>query len=353
MLLLNKYKICVDCLARQNSNLYSQLREKCFVCSGLFDRLNLTCDQIVEATKDFDYRTFLIGVILPHKFYDREDKIRSEYKIRGIENIKSHYCKKIRVKFGQMTRKKLELSNPDLSITVNIDPDLFATIAVRSKSLILQGRYTKRRRDLFGCNIMCALCDGVGCEFCNFSRWVRFSSIEDAIKKILSFYIKYDSATFCPSGREDEGSLVLGKGRPFYVTIKNPRKIFRKNLRIDFGGLLLLIYEREIFQTGYINKVKIYVNCEDDKFDISPLNATGPLCIGFKNKGKRDYKILYFMNVAKTSTKKFEIIMFCDNGLPIKRFIDGFEDTTPSASQIIGKKCECQMFDILDIYATM
>ena len=62
---------------------------------------------------------------------------------------------------------------------------------------------------------------------------------------------------------------------------------------------------------------------------------------------------MYFMNVAKTSTKKFEIIMFCDNGLPIKRFIDGFEDTTPSASQIIGKKCECQMFDILDIYATM
>ena len=303
MLLLNKYKICVDCLARQNSNLYSQLGEKCFVCSGLFDRLNLTCDQIVEATKDFDYRTFLIGVILPHKFYDREDKIRSE--------------------------------------------------AVRSKSLILQGRYTKRRRDLFECNIKCALCDGVGCEFCNFSRWVRFSSIEDAIKKILSFYIKYDSATFCPSGREDEGSLVLGKGRPFYVTIKNPRKIFRKNLRIDFGGLLLLIYERQIFQTAYINKVKIYVNCEDDKFDISPLNATGPLCIGFKSKGKRDYKILYFMNVAKTSTKKFEIIMFCDNGLPIKRFIDGFEDTTPSASQIIGKKCECQMFDILDIYATM
>jgi tRNA U54 and U55 pseudouridine synthase Pus10 len=39
--------------------------------------------------------------------------------------------------------------------------------------------------------------------------------------------------------------------------------------------------------------------------------------------------------------------------LPIKRFIDGFEDTTPSASQIIGKKCECQLFDILDIYATM
>ena len=34
------------------------------------------------------------------------------------------------------------------------------------------------------------------------------------------------------------------------------------------------------------------------------------------------------MNVAKTGMKKFEIIMFCDNGLPIKRFIDGFEDTS-------------------------
>jgi tRNA pseudouridine synthase 10 len=321
----------------------------------LFSRITSTCNKIIEATREFDYRTFLIGVILPHKFYDKEDKIRSEYKIKGIENIKSHYSKEIRKKFAQMTHKKLDFYHPDLSITLKIGPDLYANIEVRSKSLILEGRYTKQRRDFFQTDTACAICKGVGCDFCDFTTRVRFRSIEDAVKKILLFYLKFDSATFCPSGREDEGSLVLGKGRPFYMTIKNPRKTLKKKLRIEFEGLTLLIFEKEYIQTGYINyinKIKTYVNCEDDKFNVSALNRAGPMCVGFKNKGKMDYKIVYVMKVVKTSTKKFEILMLCDNGLPIKRFIDGYEDTMPNASQLIGNKCECNVFDVLDIYAS-
>ena len=343
-------------MERQNSNLCTPIPDKCFICSGLFNKISSTCNQIIEATKEFNYRTFLIGVILPHKFYDREDKIRSEYKIKGIENIKSHYSRKIRAKFGQMTHKKLDFSHPDLLITLKIGPDLYADVEVQSKSLILEGRYTKHRRDFFEIDTTCAICKGAGCDFCDFKTRVKFHSIEDAVKKILLFYLKFDSATFCPTGREDEGSLVLGKGRPFYVNVKNPRRKLTKKKLIDFEGLSLRIFEKESVQTRYIhyiNKIKAYVNCEDENFDIYALNTAGPLCVGFKNKGKMDYKIIYVMKVIKTNTKRFEILMFCDNGLPIKRFIDGYEDTTPNASQMIGKKCECNTFDVLDIYATI
>jgi tRNA U54 and U55 pseudouridine synthase Pus10 len=47
--------------------------------------------------------------------------------------------------------------------------------------------------------------------------------------------------------------------------------------------------------------------------------------------------------------KKLELIILCDNGFPIGRFIDGDEDISPNLCQILDNKCRCQLFDILDI----
>ena len=49
-------------------------------------------DSIIEKmiftiNKEYEFDTFLIGATLPAQLYEREDKIRARFKIRGRENI--------------------------------------------------------------------------------------------------------------------------------------------------------------------------------------------------------------------------------------------------------------------------
>jgi len=47
--------------------------------------------------------------------------------------------------------------------------------------------------------------------------------------------------------------------------------------------------------------------------------------------------------------RTFVLTMIADGGLFIKQFVGGQDYIEPSISKIIGMKCECVAFDILDV----
>lgn len=56
------------------------------------------------------------------------------------------------------------------------------------------------------------------------------------------------------------------------------------------------------------------------------------------------------MDIKVKTQRKLELIITCDNGLPIRKFIEGDDvDISPTLGQILGKKCHCNKIDILDI----
>lgn len=344
-----EYNLCKWCSERQQIKKYPPNNDarNCQICRGLWNHLEETSKQIVQATRKYQYDTFLIGLTLDHSFYDSEDKFRSKFKIRGKENIKTNLLRDIRKNFGKISKKKTNLDYPDIIINVQIDGKFEKTISVSSSTLILRGRYNKLKRFQIKTKNSTT---GDAMEF-------NQHHIEKILKKIISNRFNSDSITFWPIGKEEPKSLVLGNGRPFYVTIKNSKIInFKQSLSIQSNGILFKLIEKvrslPTSTPPCVKKVLSLVSFQEKlrTNDFGKLIDSGILIIELVNRKNKNWQFIYQMDFKVKTQRKIELTTICDNGLPIRKFIEGDDDDiSPTLGQIVGKKCTCDKVDILDI----
>lgn len=345
-----EYNLCNWCLKRQyiKNNRLKKIVEDCEICHGIENQIHKISYKIIEATRDYQYDTFLIGLTLDHSFYDNEDKFRSRFKIRGKENIKASLLREIRKTFGKISNKRIDLNSPDISVNLQIGKKFETTVAVNSSTVILSGRYWKPKR------------------FRSISKnsdkddylEINQRHIEKLLKKKLMTLFHSESIIFWPLGKEEPESLVLGNGRPFYVTIKNSKLIrFKHGFSIRSNGLIFNIKEKlpilPMAAPFYIKKVRTLVTCENNLIssDLKLINDSGIRIIESYSKRNKSWKFVYQMQSELKTQKKFELIIICDNRFPIRKFINGDESISPNLYQILDKRCICDFFDILDIFS--
>lgn len=342
------YKLCNWCLERQNVKNYSptEIVENCQICHGFESQIETICKNVLQVTKDYRYDTFQIGLTLDHSFYDNEDKFRSRFKIRGKENIKTSVLRDIRKKYSKLSNKRVDSNSPDITINLQISKKFDTIVNMSSKTMVLSGRYMKTKRlKITGKDSRNGKC-----------LELNQNHIENVLKRKLSYLLQSDSITYWPLGKEEPRSLVLGNGRPFYVSIKNS-KIFslKENFSIRSSGLVFNIKERlptyPAAPPFYIKKVKALVSVSDKivtlNFDF--INNTGIMLVEFVGQRGKNWKFVYDMQVKLKSSRKFELTMICDNGFPIREFIDGRGSASPCLSDLIHKECSCDHFDIMNI----
>jgi tRNA pseudouridine synthase 10 len=347
----SEYTLCNWCSERhhiRNSHI-KKITKDCQICKGLWNQLDNSCNKIIEATKNYQYDTFLIGLTLDHSFYDNEDKFRSRFRIRGKENIKTSLIREIRRKFGNFSKKKIDLHSPDITINVQIGKKFQTIVSVSSSTLIVRGRYNKIKR--FQISSKNSINDVLE---------VNQRHIEKILKREVLHQFHSDSIVFWPIGKEEPKTLVLGNGRPFYLSIKNSKKIsFRHSILIKSDGILFNLIEKvSALPTSvplFAKKVLILISFQD-KMEISDLKKfadSGIMMVELIKRRRKNWKLIYEMKFKLKSPKKLELIMTCDNGLPVRRFIDGGDDDIyPTLDQILGLKCHCDKIDILDILNT-
>lgn len=343
-----EYKLCNWCLERQNVKNYSPIEifEDCPICHGFESQIEKICKNVLQVTKDYRYDTFQIGLTLDHSFYDNEDKFRSRFKIRGKENIKTSVLRDIRKKYSKLSNKRVDSNSPDITINLQISRKFDTIVNMSSKTMVLSGRYIKTKR------LKITGKDSRNDDCLELNQ----NHIENVLKRKLSYLLQSDSITYWPLGKEEPKSLVLGNGRPFYVSIKNS-KIFslKENFSIRSSGLAFNIKERlptyPATPPFYIKKVKALVSVSDkivtSNFDFT--NNTGIMLVEFVGQRGKNWKFVYDMQVKLKSSRKFELTIICDNGFPIREFIDGRGTASPCLSDLINKECSCDYFDIMNI----
>ena len=352
--LTKTFTVCNRCLTRQTGKVISSEnvgRESygCYICKGLWEKVESITKAAKSTGNKHDFNTFLIGLTIPPQMCEREDQLRSMYKIRGRETIKATLTRAIRQRFVELSGKYLDLLHPDIIIIIYIGDDDTGEyrISVRSKPLTLRGIYKKNNRQIF---LQCV--SPTPCSRNN------PCSIEDILRWRLLSRTRAESVSFSWFGREDKESLVLGKGRPFYATMKNPRRRYLKhNLRFESNDIHVKIHREPALLPRhlppFINKIRVVVSC-GDKEKIAPselkvLNKKEIVCVRFLNKRAYTVKLIYSMSARHLDRRRFVLTMVCDGGLPIKRFIDGYEKTIPNVAALVDKNCKCDVFDILDL----
>ena len=360
-----KYSLCNYCLGRlfskqlhlsSNKLLGKKLNqnsvEKCYVCKNLFDNLNHFLKLMFDKSTDYSFKTFNIGVMIKPSIVDRDDFIRSQYKLKGIDSIKTDITKEIGKLYSKKTKKTIDHLDPDITFTLNFKEEL---CELRSKSITLSGRYVKSERGFSQKQKSCDNCSGKGCRVCDFHGIAEYDSVEGVISKIVFKKFGGTTAKFTWIGGEDTSSLVLGSGRPFFVKIQNPHKrnVKLSNVSIDSIKInhLKSVYEspKKPLKFNSVISVKISTESQIDSKILKKLkDLTISPVIVYEKSGKRSEKKIFDVKFKKNSKNLFTLIIKAEGGLPIKRFVIG-DDITPGISTILDTPCECREFDFLEI----
>ena len=350
--LLKQYRLCKRCIERHIST--GKSSRPCYICRGLMDNLGAIANSILAAVKGFEFDTFLIGATLSTQLYEREDTIRARLKIRGRESIKHYLTRELGMRLSRLTQKQVEYGKPDITITLTVDKENNVNVAVISRPLTFAGVYIKKSRGLPQKQDRCASCGGKGCNSCNYSGLSGYDSVEGIIANDLVQITGGQTPKFTWMGSEDYSSLVLGSGRPFYVRIFNPKKRKLKNKTIKGNGIkamLNVINDIPVVQPRFTVKTKIHIRCENalTKKILKKLNSLSGSKVSFENKSKIGIKSIYSVHVRQLDSNQFTLTIVADGGLMIKQLMGGEKYMKPNISEVLGTKCKCLVFDILDV----
>jgi len=365
--ILKKYDLCDQCLGRlfskqlhlsSNKFLGKKLKKnyisksKCYVCKDLFCNLDHFLKLMLDLSSNYEFQTYGVGIIIKPSIVDRDDFIRSKYKLKGIDSIKTDIAKELIKLFTKKTQKTLDSFDPEITFTVNLKDE---SCQLHSKSITIFGKYVKSERGYAQKQIPCDNCSGTGCRVCDFHGISEFESIEGIISKLLFKKFGGTTTKFTWIGGEDKSSLVLGNGRPFFVKIKNPSK--RKSKLFDEKFNSVSVFNLKLVDTfpkkplNFYSRIKIKISTElqinSKKLQKLKDLTTCPIVI-YEKSGKRYEKKIFDLKYKKNSTNLFTIIMSAEGGFPIKRFVIG-DDVSPNISSLLDNSCVAQEFDFLDI----
>ena len=121
--ILKNYDLCEYCTGRIISKIVGKPPSKflgkkylkklgksdhktCYICKNTFDSLEFVLSNIFEKSSHFDFKTFHLGITLKPSFLERDDYLKSKFKIKGIENIKFGIAKELAKKISRRTNSK-------------------------------------------------------------------------------------------------------------------------------------------------------------------------------------------------------------------------------------------------------
>lgn len=368
--ILKEYDLCNNCLGRffapklgltSNRRFGNKIRGileeeqsgTCYICKNMMSKLDIQLTKMLEKAKDYEFSSFLVGAILQPSVQDRDDLIRSKFKLRGTNSIKTDVTREIGKRFGRKTKTKVNYQNPDIIFTIDFKNE---ECEIKSKPLFFSGKYTKNIRGIPQKQKPCKHCGGRGCQVCKYHGISEFESVEGKTAKFLYEKFNANQAKITWVGSEDETSLVLGKGRPFFVKLTNPHKrTVMLQKKIPLGEItihnLKIISKIPTKIIRFRSKVEMEILTENEikapqlkrlrKLETMPISI-------YDNSGKMTQKRIYKIQYKVKSDNSFSLVMKADSGVPLKRFVDGRE-VSPSLSSILQNPCKCKSFDFYEI----
>jgi tRNA pseudouridine synthase 10 len=360
MKVIQDYRLCGECLQRQGSdpeNSVTVSPKECFICEGLMEKVEEAGREVVRRIRRYQFQSFTLGLSVPPGVLEREDELRSNLKLQGLETIRTQTARLIGDRVSLALHKRLDKSRPDLTAVVNMaDCD----VSVMSKPLFYYGRYTKPPgiRQKIGA---CRFCFGAGCQKCRMTGLEKGVSVEGQLRRWFSRKLGTERMIFTWMGSEDKESRVFPPGRPFVVEVKNPVKRDlpgKFSLRSGRGTISVtrgrMLPSRPIGLPSFKFRTIIKATSaepvgRDRLADVR--RAFRRIEVRFDRPHEKPTTKTVYLAKAKGRGRNLVIEAVLDGGLPVKRFVSG-ELVRPSVSEVLKTEVRCRTFDICEVKET-
>jgi len=348
--------------------------EPCYVCEGVMDRVQELASAIEEMLSPYEYGSFLVGTRVPGVFIEREDTIRAKFSLSYGESLKSDLNRELRKILSQRLKRKVDFSNPDIVAILDVRT---GQVEVKPSPVFIYGRYLKLRPGIPQNKWFCSKCWGKGCEYCSWTGKMYLTSIEELVAQPLVEIFQGKDVKFHGAGREDVDVKVLGKGRPFIVEVREP-----KRRRLDLSWVEREINRRaeglvevrelryssreevrkikitsQVREKTYLMKLRVEGGIKEEEAKKLEEELTGsivkqrtPLRVLHRRADKVRMKKIYEVKIKEIAGDTVTMLITSQGGLYVKELATGDEGrTTPSVSELLGKKVEVEELIVLDV----
>ncbi len=348
-------------------------KQHCYLCERRFESIHNLVGSALKESNNYEFSTFLVGIELPTQAEEKEDEFKAEFEVKHGESMRNEFSREIGKEITEATKKTVDYKRPELVILVN---PFSGQVHLQVNPLLIAGRYRKLARGIPQSRWLCVKCRGEGCPRCNGTGKMYPESVEEIIGGPTLEVTKGETIAFHGAGREDIDARMLGRGRPFVIETKKPKRRF-----IDLESLMQAVNEKakgkvEVSNFHFVTKdtvrtlkkaeaaQKLYkVAVEFDKSvskEKLPELAETLTNIVIRQQTPRRVlhrradlvreRYIYKAKVKRLKPNKIEMRIQCQGGLYIKELITGDEGrTTPSVAEILNVEAKPLELDVLNV----
>jgi len=347
--------------------------QKCYLCEDQFESLNELVNLSLKKLKGYEYATFLVGVELPTEIEEREDEFKAEFEVKHGESMRNQFSREIGKRISETTQKTVDYKRPNVVILVN---PFTRKVNLKANPLYIAGRYRKLTRGLPQSRWICIECGGKGCPRCNWTGKIYPESVEELIAEPTLKKTNGEETSFHAAGREDVDARMLGRGRPFIIEVKKPKKRFIdlqdlaetinkhaqgkvKVLNLHFGDrdTVIRLKKTEAGEKIYRAVVEFDRSISDEELETLEKTLTSamvrqqtPSRVLHRRADRVREKYIYKAKLKRLTPNRVEMRVHCQGGLYIKELITGDEGrTNPNVTNIAGAKAEPLELDVLNV----
>jgi len=365
------FGMAAEILKRMNKKMNE--KRSCHLCNGRFNSIPDLVKRSVNQLQPLDYATFLVGVELPTEVEEHEDEFKAEFEVKHGESMRNALSREIGKRIAEATGKTTDYKKPDVVVLLNPFEE---RLSIQVNPIYIGGRYRKLVRGIPQSRWLCSKCRGKGCERCNWTGKMYPESVEEFIGEPIRQQAEGEDIALHGAGREDIDARMLGRGRPFVIEVKKPRKRFL-NLRklakiinekaqgkVRVSSLCFvskewvrLLKKTEAAEKVYRAIVEFDRRVQDKELAQiekrlvnTVIHQQTPRRVLHRRADLVREKHIYEAKVKRLTPNRIELRLKCQGGLYIKELITGDEGRTiPNIAEIIGARATTLELDVLDV----
>lgn len=344
----------------------------CWICNGLFEQVPVWAERALDALKEYEFRTYLVGTHVSSMLVASEEMAWSMLSELHAEPLKAEMNREVGKLIGEATGKEVDFEHPDVVVMLDLERDV---VEVKPSPIFIMGRYRKLVRGIPQTRWPHRACRGRGCEECGFTGKQYPESVDELISApVVQAFMAEDTA-FHGCGREDIDARMLGRGRPFVLEIISPKRrtIDLEELerminecaegKVEVEGLTYTTRKtvQRLKAAKYPKRYRLRVALEREVSperisraleDIvsSTIAQRTPKRVAHRRADKVRYRRVYEAELVALEGTRAEIELRCESGLYVKELVSGDDGrTTPSLSQLLDVGASVEELDVVDV----
>lgn len=194
----------------------------CPFCENLFEEIDLLADIIFDSLEPYELSRLQLGARFPKDQIEQEEVLRKRFAAGGSDALKPSLVNHIARRLSdRLDGINMVSDKPDVLALIDV---LTLTVDLDIRAVYVYGRYRKLERGIPQTRWPCRACKGRGCERCDHTGLQYKRSVQDLVGNPMLEIFEGKEHSFHGMGREDIDVRCLGRGRPFVLEIKEPKK---------------------------------------------------------------------------------------------------------------------------------